>query len=188
MYHALGGARDLGMLQDSNENRRISSLFPRHPKINRIPTPATNCFLQIFSQQMLALQTPHNDIQTNKSLNNQKKTGMQNNTNFASKLWKLQKWSPRIYLKSLKIRLWTPRCPFLGLPGWPSVAKMFPRAAKCSHQACQMSASGIQKWLHSLRKSCFKRVACKLTSRNQLASTRKALRKAKPNRSEMDEA
>ena len=46
---------------------------------------------------------------------------------------KLSKWGPEINLKSIKIRLWIPGCPFCcsyGLPGLPQGAKVVPQGAK----------------------------------------------------------
>ena len=85
------------------------------------------------------------------------------------------KMVPEIHIKSMRIRLWIPGCPFCcsyGLPGLPQGAKVVPQGAKMEPPSLPTDSFGHQKWPHPLRKSqLFEKMTWKLTSRIQRSST-----------------
>jgi len=61
---------------------------------------------------------------------------------------KLSKWDPEIHIKSMRIRLWIPECPFYcsySLPGLPKGAKVGFQGAKMEPLSLPTDSFGHQK-------------------------------------------
>ena len=113
-------------------------------EINRILTSVTSWFLHTLSHQMLVFQAPHDQIHARKSKQKELEKNIKKKHQCCSKVpEKLAKWGPEIDLKSIKIKLWIPGCPFC-CPRLPQGAKVVPQDRKWSHQACQMIVLGTK--------------------------------------------
>ena len=99
-------------------------------EINRILTSVTSWFLHTLSHQILVFQAPYDQILTRKSKKKELEKNIKKKHQCCSKVpEKLAKWGPEIDLKSIKIKLWIPGCPFC-CPRLPQGAKVVPQGAK----------------------------------------------------------